>query len=87
MSDLWQDDPLLESYDDFGFNGYYKDTPMFLETYLEIKGLQTRLKEAEEIIRCYGVNYDYYRDELAGSWKEINDKASTYLNKYKKETK
>jgi hypothetical protein len=44
MSELYEIDPQIEMYEDFGFNGYYNDKPMFLDTYVEIKELEAEIE-------------------------------------------
>lgn len=42
--------------------------------------LEARLKEAENIIKLYNDNYDYYQSELSYSWKDIREKSKKYMD-------
>ncbi len=44
----------------------------FLEAMAHNTGLET-------VVKSYNDNYDYYKHELAGSWKEIREKAENAL--------
>lgn len=67
-------------YDKHGFNGYYADTKMNIETYKWIKGLEQKLKGANELIDMLLEVREFYADKnnyddgsdspnAAGSWK------------------
>jgi len=45
-----------------------------------INKLKAQLKDANEVIREYESNVDYYKSELAGSWLDIGKE---YKDKYK----